>query len=177
MFPVKRVAATAATCLGFAGLCTSCGYRSLNGSHDAPESRLAISAAPLRVSEPFALEAALAGARSELGRAGALKSSGYPRLVVELVRVDEVSAGVQAIGGQPLAGGTRIAVVARGWVEPASGAPPERDTGDLTRVEGMATTTAAEDAQRRVAAVRGAAREAGRAIGRRVLGEPEPATD
>lgn len=115
----------------------------------------------------------MAGARRELGRAGALKSSGYPRLVVELVRVDETSAGIAAVADQPAARGSRVAVVVRGWVESSEGAA-ERDTGDVRREERVATAGVGPDTQRNVQAVREAARAAGEAVARRVLGEPEP---
>jgi hypothetical protein len=174
MFPVKRVWPTIAKALSFALLCTSCGYRSLNAPHDTSESRLAVAAAPLRSPQGFALEAAIAGARRELGRAGALKSSGYPRLVVELVRVDESSAGIAAVGDEPLARGSAVSVVARGWVEPREGAAAERDTGDVRRVERVASAGVGADTQRNAQAVREAARAAGEAVARRVLGEPEP---
>jgi hypothetical protein len=174
MFPVKRVGATAATCLGIALICTSCGYRSLNAAHDTPESRLSVAPAALAAPEGFALEAAVAGARRELGRAGALKSSGYPRLVVELVRVDETSSGIAALDDRPLARGSVVAVVVRGWVERSAGAERERDTGNVRRVERFSTATPSADSQRHLEAARAAARAAGGAIARRVLGEPEP---
>lgn len=173
MFPVKRVWPSIAKALSFALVCTSCGYRSLNAAHDTPESRLAVVAAPLRSPQGFALEAAMSGARRELGRAGALKSSGYPRLVVELVRVDEGSAGIAAVGDQPLARGSQIAVVVRGWVESSEGSA-ERDTGDVRREERVASAGVGADPQRNAHAVREAARAAGEAVARRVLGEPEP---
>lgn len=174
MFPVKRVWPSVAKALSFALLCTSCGYRSLNANHDTPDSRLAVTPAPLRSPQGFALEAAVAGARLELGRAGALKSSGYPRLVVELVRVDESSAGIAAVADAPLARGSAVSVVVRGWVESSFEATPERDTGDVRRVERVATTAVGADSQRNAQAVREAARAAGEALARRVLGEPEP---
>jgi hypothetical protein len=175
MFPVKRVWPSVAKALSFALVCTSCGYRSLNAPHDTAESRLAVAAAPLRNPQGFALEAAMAGARRELGRAGALKSGGYPRLVVELVRVDDGSAGIAAVDGQPLARGARVGVVVRGWVERREGGDTERDTGDVRREERVANGGIGADPQRNAHAVREAARAAGEAVARRVLGEPEPA--
>jgi hypothetical protein len=177
MFPVKRAAAMLATCLGFAlpgSLGASCGYHAVYGS-GAPAGRLAVVPSGLTVSEPEASQAVLSGARAELARAGVLGAGGYPRLVVEVVRLDETGAGILSPGETPLARGSTVAVVARGWVEERAGDPAARDTGDMRRSTLLA---AGADPRRDAAgyrqALRAAGREVGRAVARRILGEPEP---
>jgi hypothetical protein len=105
-----------------------------------------------------------------------LGQAGYPRLVLELVRVDESSSGIAAIApDDPRARGSLVGVVARGWVEDAPGSARSRETGDIRRVARFsAGAEVANDAMRYDEALRAAARDVGRAIARRVLGEPEP---
>jgi hypothetical protein len=161
---------------------TSCGYRAEYGGA-GPEERLTVTAAPALVARPEAVQATLAGLRHELSAAGVLRpGAGYPRVVVEVLRVDELSAGIarqETAGGPvPLARGSAIGVVARAWVQERAGGPPARDTGDMRRVRAYATGGEAEiEAERHSAAIRAAARELGQALGRRLLGHPEPASE
>lgn len=176
MFPVKRVPGSLRTLLGvllLAGGPQACGYSAVHGGSE-PASRLSVAAAPALTPDTEAQHAALAGARSELGREGALGSpTGYPRLVLELVRVDAEAAAIADVDGAPLARGVTVSVVVRGWVQEAVGAPPSRPTGDIRRSvtlpEGRAPTEAG--ALRRDA-VRRAGEAAGRAAARHVLGIP-----
>jgi len=181
MFPVKRVRRIVATSLVFGAVLvglTSCGYRAVYGGGD-PEGRLSVTAAPSRVPNAGAVQSVLAGVRSELGRAGVLRAGeGYPRLVVEVLRVDEVGTGIEAPGDAPLARGSAVAVVGRAWVESQPDAPPERDTGDTRRSERIAVgQSAAGDSLFHDEALRAAGRRLGRALAKRVLGEPEPADE
>jgi hypothetical protein len=123
-----------------------------------------------------AVQAAAAGVRSELGPAGAL-GSGFPRVVVEVLRVDERSLGVRSMGNTaPLARGSEIAVVGRAYVLERADAAPVHDTGDVSRsAQFAAGTTPTADAASRSRAVRDAARSLGKALGRALLGLPEPA--
>jgi hypothetical protein len=181
MFPVKRVRRIVATSLVFGGLvggASSCGYRAVYGGDD-PEERLAVVAAPSRVPDARAVQAVLAGARSELGRAGVLRGGeGYPRLVVEVVRVDEVGTGIAAPDDPPQARGEAVAVVGRGWVEPSPEGDPERDTGDTRRSERITVgQSAVADQMLHDEALAAAGRRLGRALAQRVLGEPVPADE
>jgi hypothetical protein len=182
LFPVKLARFTAPV-LAIA-LAAACGYRSANdATRDAPGGGYSLAAAPARSPQLDVLAAALAGARVELSREGALRSgSAYPRVVVELVRVDEVAAGIAAtdVGGSalPLARGSSVGVTARAWVEERAGGPPSRDSGDLRRIETVAQSgevlashLAQEDA------ARAAARRAGASAARRVLGLVEPGSE
>jgi hypothetical protein len=123
-----------------------------------------------------AAQVAVAGVRSELGAAQAL-GSGFPRVVVEVLRVDERSIGIGSMSNEtPLASGTEIVVVGRAQVFQSEGAPPLIDTGDFSRAAQYASgASPGADAAGRARAVRDAARKLGRALGRAVLGLPEPA--
>jgi hypothetical protein len=122
-----------------------------------------------------AVQDAAAGVRSELGPAGAL-GSGFPQVVVEVLRVDERSIGVRSMtNAQPLARGSELTVVGRAYVLERVDAKPSRDTGDLSRsAQFAAGTTPSADAASRNRAVRDAARSLGKALGRALLGLPEP---
>jgi hypothetical protein len=181
LFPVKlghrlrfvRRALVAAALFAAGG----CGYRP--AAERAAGERLAVVAAPFKTPYAMAAQEVLNGAREELARAEALGSGGFPRLVVEVVRVDELPVGIQAPGGQsPLGRGSDVGVTARAWVEAREGSPVSRDTGDMRRVETVAQGTdsvtssvAASDA------VRASARRVGRALALRTLGIPEPSIE
>lgn len=176
MFPVKRAGATCATLLSLGlglGATQGCGYRAVHGGGD-PAERLSVAAAPALTPDAEAQQAALAGARAELGREGVLGSpTGYPRLVVELVRVDAQATGIAELGERPEARGARVSVVVRGWVEDAVGAAPVRVTGDVRRsVTAPEGSTPVEAAALRRDAARRAGEAAGRAVARHVLGIP-----
>jgi hypothetical protein len=130
----------------------------------------------LRTAHFEASQAALAGVRVELAAASAGSTDGYPQVVVDVLRVDERSTGVQATNDAPLARGTEVVVVGRARVLTAPGEPPTYDTGDMSRSAQYASgASASEDSAARSRAVRDAARNLGRALGRAVLGLPEPA--
>jgi hypothetical protein len=76
---------------------------------------------------------------------------------------------------QPLARGSELTVVGRAYVLERVDAKPSRDTGDLSRsAQFAAGTTPSADAASRSRAVRDAARSLGKALGRALLGLPEP---
>lgn len=158
----------------------SCGYEPVYGG-ERPEVRLSVEAAPHGTPHVEAVQSAVSGVRRSLSRAGVLRpGKGYPMVVVEVLRVDERAAGMQAIeppeGGRlPLARGSAVGVVGRAWVEQAPRQPRSRDTGNVRRVEHYASAVDAREEQLRYAeAVRAAAHSLGEALGRRILGEPEP---
>lgn len=181
LFPVKLARSTA-NVLALV-LATACGYRFANDAADVPPRGYSVSAVPARAPYLDALAAALAGVRAELGREGALRAgSGAPRLVVELVRVDEVASGIAAtdVGGAtlPLARAAAIGVTVRAWVEERAGALPSRDSGDVRRIETVAQggeVLGGSVAQGEAA--RAAARRAGAAVARRVMGLAEPGSE
>jgi hypothetical protein len=152
---------------------SACGYHS--ALDRPPERRLAVVAAPFATPHAEAVQEVLNGVREELARAEALGSSGFPRVVVEVVRVDELPAGIQAPGGEtPLGRGASLGVTARAWVEEREGSPAGLDTGDIRRVEtvgqgadSVASGLAAIDA------IRASARRVGRALALRILRMPE----
>ena len=181
------MAAKLAFCLGFllpAGLwvcalasLAGCGYHAVYG--DSSAAAIAVAPGQALVPDTIAEQAALAGARAELAAAGRLASAGrYPRLVVDVLRVDEVSRGIHVQAGAPAAGGMSLAVVVRGRLLPAPEQESSVDTGDVRRastVSGSADPRA--DSAAYDLAVRDAAERAGRAAARIVLGIPEPADE
>jgi hypothetical protein len=180
LFPVKLGPPSRAVLAALVALqAPACGYRSaiLVPSYAG---RLAAVAAPFSTPHPEAAAAAMFGAREELSSAGLLGGqTAYPRLVIEIVRVDELPAGIAAPGaGGPLGRGSDIGVTAHGWIEESAGAAPSHDTGDVRRVETVAQGSDAVAASVSAdEAIRSAAREAGRAVARRAIGLAEPAVE
>jgi hypothetical protein len=127
-----------------------------------------------------ALQAALSGVRAGLSQAGALEAgTSFPRVVIEVLRVDELPSGIEAFpGGVPMGSGSAVGVVGRAWVLPSPGAGPANPTGDVRRVEYVGQGSEAMVAEYAYAsAVRSAARRVGEALARRILGVAEPGTD
>lgn len=157
----------------------SCGYEPVYGA-ERPEVRLSVSAAPFGTPYIEAVQAAVSGVRRSLSAAGVLRpGDGFPRVVVEVVRVDERAAGMQATeleSGEtvPLGRGSAVGVVGRAWVEEADRGPRTRDTGDVRRVEHYASAADSRIEQlEHEQAVRAAAHALGQALGSRILGQPE----
>lgn len=158
-------------------LISGCGYRAIL----APPARqyLSVQVGQTLVPEALAVQAALSGARAELAAEGELgRDAEFPRLVMDVLRVDEGSRGIHVQAGQPAAGGMSVAVVVRARVFRAANTEPISDTGDLRRAVQLSG-----DADPRVdsaaydAALRGAAERAGRAAARYAIGLPEPADE
>ncbi|MET0595924.1 MAG: hypothetical protein ABW133_24705 [Polyangiaceae bacterium] len=176
---------------------TGCGYRPLYAGATTEEHFAVTGISPL-VADASVVAEVEAGMRSGLARAAVLRGGeGYPRVVVEVLRIDAQSEGIAAVPGgvqpievagipvtgsqaplRPLARGTRIGVLARAWVERAEGGPRERETGDLRTVDVMQVESDARlEALRLDDASRAAARRLGERLARRVLGEPEAPDD
>lgn len=153
----------------------ACGYHA-DYSQPSRSAKLRVELVAPRTPHADAAAAIATAMRAELAREGA--SDGASRYVarVEVLRVDESSAGLKAAGGGVLATGSVVSIVARARVELPSG--EALDTGDVRRSE---TYAASDDSGReqlaRDAALRSAGRRVGRALARRLLGYPEPADD
>jgi hypothetical protein len=190
---VKRRLGTVMLAVALVG---ACGYRPLYGGAQGEE-RLAVTGVSPLVADASVVAEVEAGVRAGLARAALLRGgSGYPRVVVEVLRIDTQSEGIAAVPGgvrppevggvivsgagapAPLARGTRVGVVARAWLERADGGPKERQTGDLRTVDVMQVESDARlEAMRLDDASRAAARRLGERLARRVLGEPEAPDD
>jgi hypothetical protein len=172
--------------------CAACGYRAVYGGEGGE--RLHVALARSVVADAIAAGEVVSGVREELARSGALAGGeGYPRVEVEVTRIDEASdaiaAGAGAGGRVPVARATEVGVVARAWLVRSAGGAEERDTGDVralvdqgvTRAQdepaGAAAGPEATDALRHDDAVRAAARQAGVRLARRILGRPAPEVD
>ncbi len=159
-----------------------CGYGPAYGGK-RPEARLSVVLSPARAPEAGAMMAIADGLRGELSRQGVLRpGTSYPRVVVELVRVDERSAGQRAVTNHSGVGGDALAVsraslvgvTARAWIEEGPHQRPIRDTGDVRRTAMQATGSGLIEVDRRETALRIAGQAVGAALGRRVVGEVEP---
>jgi hypothetical protein len=159
----------------------SCGYHPLYGGDRTGDRFCVVGVSPL-VADTAVVAAVEAGVRAGLARGGGLRAgSGYPRVVVEVLRVDAASEGIRALPGptvSPLARGTRVGVLARAWVERSPDGPKERDTGDLRATDVMQVEPEAKlEALRLDDATRAGARRLGERLARRVLGEPDAPDD
>ncbi len=181
---MNRQGAKAAKLFGILAAVTTlvaCGYRPLYGGERGDDRFCVVGVSPL-IADSAVVSEVEAGVRAGLARGGGLRSgAGYPRVVVEVLRVDAASEGIKAVPGtptSPLARGTRVGVLARAWVERAPGGPKERDTGDLRAVDVMqAEPDARLEALRLDDATRASARRLGERLARRVLGEPDAPDD
>ncbi len=155
-------------------LVAGCGYHSVYG-HAASE-RLSVRIGQVLIPEVAAAQAAASGVRSELAAAGLLASgTQFPRLVLDVLRVDELSRGIQVQDGQPRASGMSIALTVRARVIQGENQEPRLDTGDVRRsVQLSGDSDPRTDSNAYDVALRAAAERAGRAVARMALGIPEP---
>jgi hypothetical protein len=179
----------------------ACGYHPLYAGAQGEERLAVVGISPL-VADASVVAEVEAGLRAGLARAGLLRGgSAYPRVVVEVLRIDTQSEGIAALPGgvlpppivgvpaggappagaaplAPLARATRFGIVARAWLERSEGGPRERESGDLRTVEvAQVESDARLEALRQDDASRAAARRLGERLARRVLGEPEAPDD
>lgn len=156
---------------------SACGYQPVYAQpHALP---ISVAVGQVLVPNTNVAQAALAGARAELAAAGRLASgTEFPRLTVDILRVDEVSRAIHVQTGQPSAAGMGVAVVLRARLQETSEQEASLDTGDVRRA-----VQTSGDADPRVdgaiydQALRSAAERAGRATARIALGIPEPADE
>ena len=155
-------------------LAAGCGYHSLYGQSGTEP--LSVQVGQVLIPEPMAAQAAASGVRAELAAAGKLASgTQFPRLVLDVLRVDELSRGIHVQDGQPHAAGMSIALTVRGRVFQAENQEPRLDTGDLRRsVQLSGDSDPRADSAAYDTALRSAAEHAGRAVARIALGIPEP---
>ena len=159
-------------------LASGCGYRSVYAQRAGDQ--LSVQVGQILIPRALAAQSAASGARAELSAAGMLASGdGTPRLVIDVLRIDELSRGIHVANtGQPAASAMSIALTARGRVFKRGSQEPELDTGDLRRaVQVAGDVDPREDSSAYDEAVRAAAEQAGRAIARAALGIPEPAEE
>ena len=165
----------ACAALGVLVLGIGCGYEPVRN----PEGeRLSVRAAPHALPELDTVQAALAGARSELGHLSALRGDGgYPTLMVEVFHVQERSSGIRAepaSQGTPLAQGSEVTLSGRAWILDRAGGKARADTGPIAISPAFASgVDESSDRQRRDGALRRAARQLGRTLARRALGIPQ----
>lgn len=175
--------------LALAALISGCGYHAVYGGERGERLHVVQVRAP--VADAVAADEVTSAVREELAQEGYLAAGdGYPRVEVEVTRLDEASDAVAAQAGVPVARATQVAVVARAWLVRAPGGEHERDTGDVRALVGVGGVTAnvgpetrpsanasTVDALRHADALRAAARQTGARLARRILGEPAPEVD
>jgi hypothetical protein len=151
----------------------ACGYRPV---HQADGARLHVTLVRSVVADAVAADEVASGVRDELAKEGALDSgSGYPRVEIEVLRLDEVSEGIAAPA--PRARASRVGVVARAWIAVEPG-KPVRETGDMRATEVMAVDEGPVSSSFHFdAAVRAAARRLGQKLARKLLGHPAVSED
>lgn len=157
----------------FALVGSGCGYSSVRR---ADAERLHVALRSSHVADAVATDSVLAGIRSALSEEGALAAGdGYPRVEVEVLRADETSDGIQkGLSGAPIARATEIALVGRACVVQKSGAECLRDTGDVRVADTLSTPASSELAMvTHGDTLRAAGTKLGRALGRRILGNPQ----
>lgn len=152
---------------------TACGYRSV---YATPTEKLHVHLAKVVIADAAAATEVENGAREYLQREGALASGdGYPRLELDVLRVDETSEGIAATAeGTPRARASRLGVLGRGTVVPREGAPATVDTGDV-RASDLAAVPSdpGTELTGRADALRAIARRLGQKLAARALGHVE----
>jgi hypothetical protein len=166
---------------------SGCGYRPLYAASPAEGGlgRMHVVLVRTLVPDAVASDEVAAGIRDALARASLLRTGdGFPRIEVEVLRQDEESHGITAVGGQPVSRASGLGLVARAWIVRSAGAPQEDDTGDMRAEEVVAVDeTAAGVRDPRASAfhtddaVRAAARRLGRKLGERLMGLPAASED
>ena len=171
---MRRSLCFCVACGLWAVLALGCGYRSVYAQPAGQ--RLSVQLGQILIPEPLVAQSAASGARAELAAAGLLgPGSEFPRLVIDVLRVDEVSRAIHVEAGHPVAGGMSIAVVVRGRVFAADNQESTLDTGDVRRaVQETGDSDPHIDSAAYDVALRAAAERVGRAVARAAQGIPEP---
>ena len=173
---------------------SACGYHALYGGNSADPSGSKLHVVLVRsvVADAIASDEVVSGVREELAKDGALAAGdGYPRVEIEVLRIDESSDGItasRAASGAltPVARGTEVGLVARAWVALSQGAEKVRDTGDVraldlvssrestptTQPAGDSSGSGARDLLTHGDALRAVGRRVGVQLARKILGHP-----
>ncbi|CAN5229787.1 hypothetical protein BH09MYX1_BH09MYX1_12190 [soil metagenome] len=155
-------------------LLASCGYRSV---YAVPSEKLHVHLARVTIADAAAAVEVENGAREYLAREGALASGeGYPRLEIDVLRIDETSEGIAATpAGTPQARATRLGVLGRATLVPRAGEAVSVDTGDV-RAADLVTVPSDPGAELvgRADSLRAIARKLGQKLAARALGHASP---
>jgi hypothetical protein len=163
-------------------LASACGYQPLYATPSGESFHVHL--VKSQIASSVVAEEVLRGARDTLAQEGSLApGDGYPRLELEVLRVDETSEGIMqsqtspsptVFTTVPIARATDLAVVARGWVVRHEGAPMELDTGDqrASALVGAPLGDATREIWQREDGLRAVARRLGGRIVLRILGHP-----
>lgn len=154
-------------CLALLG----CGYTPVHST--APSApRLGVVLTDVHTGDAVMLEALRFGASQALAARGMLRSdTAYPRLELEMLRLDRISEGVAERGGVPLARAFRIVVTGRARVAVGVNQYAE-DTGDVSVAEVRAASVGAQELMLDADGNRAVAQKLGRTLTQKILGEP-----
>lgn len=149
-----------------------CGYHSLK--NNAPGERVGVVLTKNFTSSTRVGTEVVRGTMSALAKEGLLREGrGYPRIEVEVLRIDEAPTGIEGLAGAPSARGHEIAVIVRGVLRTEEGGPAYRDTGDIRAQAFVAREQTVSVAEATIdASTLAAARRAGRLLGESVVGHP-----
>ncbi len=162
----------------FFAVLTGCGYQA-DYAQRAPE-RFSVVVTEARNADAIAADEVASGVRDELARRGALSSSNFPRIEVQVLRQDERAESIaRSAGGTPEARALTVGLVARGWIRMHRSDEPVRDTGDLRASDvravdrdGTGAPSLRADALHDEDARSAVARRLGERMARRILGDP-----
>lgn len=159
--------------LAIAVLALGCGYQPVL-THAPTQVPLHVALTQSLIADPVAADEALQGLREALAERGALADGeGFPRVELEVLRVDELADGIDEGPGQPEARALRTSVVARAGIRSGRGAPISADTGDVrASVTQAPQARAAGHAFALAQGQRAAARKVGHLLGEHLLGTP-----
>ncbi len=144
----------------------ACGYQSVAGA--GTDWKVALH--EVRAPHPDAAQAARTGLIDAVSEAAPQPGA---TVQLDLLRVDEVASGARAAGNTVRATGSLVRVTVRAQLLSKTG-KLLRDSGDISRTEALGDRLGAEDHLGFQQAVRVAARRAGHAAGRRLLGNAVP---
>jgi hypothetical protein len=168
----RKVFRIAVVFLGW-GTLIACGYQPEVGQSSSQH--YAVAAGRTSVPDPTMLPDVLLSARSELANHQALASDPFPRLVIELVALEERASGLQATVQRPIGRSTTLNLAGRAWLQREPDGKSCWDSGviwvsDSYQVaEGFQRDTLDRDDLRR-----SLARRLGQQLMSKVLGLPAP---
>jgi hypothetical protein len=152
---------------------SACGYVPVHTVH-AESEKLAVAIVSVQAGDAGTLEALRSGVTQGLTERGMLRAgSDYPRVEVELVRIDRMAEGAAASPGSTgaLARAFRVVVTGRAWVAKDKDTHVD-ETGELREDVVRAAEQGQSEALADIDSVRFVSQALGRKLARKIQGEP-----
>jgi hypothetical protein len=156
----------------------ACGYQPVHGSGERiARERYAVVLVGAKIADAAATDEVLMGVREGLSREGLLRSgAAYPRVELEVLRMDEQADGLTAqrdpagAARTPKARMVSLGIVARAWLRRTPGGDIEHDTGDVRGADVLGTPSVdgTADPRRSLFEVRDGARATARRLGQKI---------